>query len=1034
MEDQVQFSNMSGLSTKDQVFVSRHGRGPVLPVPHKTIHEAFESIVDAYPAVFAAIHGDRQITYLQLDLAANRLAHHLIDSGLRPKQRVCLVVQRSVEMLIGLLAILKAGCQYVPIDGGVASDQALQHIFEDTECRFILCLPKYWDKVRQFASRTSILLELGMDTGAFYSPLRPCVKVSANDGVYAMYTSGKSSAALDSSTGVPKGVDVKHGTMTNALLLDPGKLQITVGSKVAQVLSVSFAMGAWEMLGSLINGGTLYLRGSDWNATLSQIDTLICTPSILSKYQQDNYPNIKTVVVAGEACSQSLADDWAQNRCFYNLLGSTEVFLFSAHKHVIGHPLSIGRPLPNTRCYILDDAGEPVPVGQRGTLWVGGKGVSNGYINLPLTSAEKFHVDRFADDGTMMYNFGNIVCWRSDGSLDSFGRMDDQVKIKGFRVELEGVTAVLEQFDGVARTASLVIDGILHAFYTSPRPIDEQALDTFVRKHLPYYSVPERWVRVKTIPLNPNGKVDKAQLKAFAAETSIPATDVKPFKPNHQRVDSALDNMVAAREIVVPLPALIQQNSSKDLDLEKGIRCHTKHLSTSTIRTNPDELLPDPKGCTTGHWLRHRGLIAYRWLLIPIVAVNVGVACWILNRGIKSQHYPLSYVATATAANLCASILIRSEPIINLLFTLFSSVPTWMPLVVRRICANVYHIGGIHVGCAIAAVIWFIIFAVGTSIDLAKDPDARAISLAPTILTYFILTLLLLMTALSQPNLRNKYHDSWESLHRFGGWTILGLYWILVGLSTKDLSRSSGTSTSEAYLRNPSIWLIAVATVAIIFPWLFLRRVPVRSEVLSSHAVRLHFASEVAPGQGVRLAERPLSDWHGFATITNGCGNNLNSDGKGYSVIVSRAGDFTGRCIDTTPTHIWRRGIPTCGVLRIATLFKSVVVVATGSGIGPCLSIFPYQQVAMRILWTAPNHEKTFGKSIVDDVRRRDPNAVIYNTRESGKPDMSLLTYRLYKESGAEAVLVISNKRFTQRIVFDMEKRGIPAYGAIFDS
>ena len=642
-----------------------------------------------------------------------------------------------------------------------------------------------------------------------------------------------------------------------------------------------------------------------------------------------------------------------------------------------------------------------------------------------------------------MYNFGNIVCWRADGSLDSFGRMDDQVKIKGFRVELDGVTTILEQFGSITRATSLVIDGILYGFYTSPTTVDQELLAAFVRQHLPYYSVPERWQQIEAVPLNINGKVDKAQLKVLAAQAGLPATDIKPSKPGHQRIDSAFDNMVAAREVVVPLPVITQESSRTsrtEVDMEKGFRCHTKHFSTSstaTTDTNPDHLLshiPEAGGSEASHWVRHRVMIAYRWFLIPIVAVNIGVACWILNRGIKSQHYPFSYVATATAANLCASILIRSEPVINMLFTVFSSVPTWMPLLVRRICANVYHIGGIHVGCAMAAVMWFIVFAVGASIDLAKEPHARAMSLAPTIITYFILALLLSMTVLSQPTLRNKFHDTWENMHRFGGWTVLGLYWVLVGLSTKDLSRGSGMSATEAYLRNPSIWLIAAATVAIIFPWLFLRRIPVRPEILSTHAVRLHFDSEVAPGQGVRLSESPLGDWHGFATITNGRGNNPESNGKGYSVIVSRAGDFTGRCIDNAPTHIWRRGIPTCGVLRIATLFKSVVVVATGSGIGPCLSIFPYQQVAMRILWTAPNHKKTFGKSIVDDVRRRDPDAVIYNTRESGKPDMSLLTYRLYKESGAEAVLVISNKRFTQQIVFDMESRGIPAYGAIFDS
>ncbi|KAI1513687.1 Tyrocidine synthetase [Pyrenophora tritici-repentis] len=1020
------FSNMNNLSLEDQNFVSRFGRGPRCSTSHATVHEAFESVVDNHPTAVAAIFGNDSITYLQLDLAANRLAHHLISSGLCPRQRVCLVVQRSIEMLVGFLAILKAGCQYVPIDGGVASDQALQHIFKDTETRFILCLPRYWDRVKQFASQEAIVLELGMTTGAFYPPSRPNIEVTTNDGVFAMYTSG--------STGVPKGVDVKHGTMTNPLLSEPGRLGITLGSKIGQVLSISFAMGAWEMLGSLMNGGTLYLRGSDWEATLEKIDILISTPSILSKYDQQRYPNIKTIAVAGEACPQALADDWAQGRNFYNLLGATETFLFSAHRHIPGETLFIGRPLPNTTCYILDDAAEPVSVGEKGTLWVGGAGVSKGYINLPLTTAEKFRLDKFANDGSMMYNFGNIVCWRADGTLESFGRMDDQVKIKGFRVELDGVTAVIEQFSGITRAASLVIDSVLYGFYASSTPIVEQELDAYVRKCLPYYSVPERWISVQDVPLNPNGKVDKTQLKALAAEFPVSKPDVAPTRGAHTRHDSAFDTLIVPAKPVDTHSVVAEEvtrASSHDVDLEKGPQFNNIEERSSSGSDRPYELpitLPEVRGSPTQAWLRHRGLIAYRWLLLPVFLANIGVACWLLYDNIKRQEYPLSSTATATAANLCAAILVRSEPVINLLFTIFSSVPTWVPLGIRRICANVFHIGGIHVGCAMAAVIWFIIFTVGASLEIAKDVDVRILSLAPAILSYVIIVLLLAMTALSHPVLRSRYHDLWENLHRFGGWTVLILYWVLVGLSTKELSRGSGMSTSEAYLRNPSLWLIVIATCAIIFPWLFLRRVSVRPEVLSSHAIRLHFDSPIVPGKGVRLAQHPLRDWHGFATITNA------PEGKGYSVIISRAGDFTGHIIDTAPTHIWRRSIPTSGVLRIATLFKSVVVVATGSGIGPCLSIFPYKHIAMRILWTAPNHEATFGKSLVDDVRRRDPNAVIHNTRMSGKPDMSLLTYQLYKESGAEAVLVISNKQFTQQIVFDMQKRGIPAYGAIFDS
>ena len=158
MEPYALFENVSGLSVEDQTFVSRFGRGPILPVSHNTVHEAFESIADTHPGAVAAIHGVKSITYLQLDLAANRLAHYLIASGLRPRQRVC--------------------------------DEALRHIFEDTEARFILCLPQYWDRVKQFANLNTIVLELGMNTGAFYSASRPGIPVTSDDGVYAMYTSG----------------------------------------------------------------------------------------------------------------------------------------------------------------------------------------------------------------------------------------------------------------------------------------------------------------------------------------------------------------------------------------------------------------------------------------------------------------------------------------------------------------------------------------------------------------------------------------------------------------------------------------------------------------------------------------------------------------------------------------------------------------------------------------------------------------------------------------------------------------------------
>jgi non-ribosomal peptide synthetase component F len=246
------FHAMSCLSSRDRVLVSRLGRGSTVSVPHSSIHEAFENIADIHPTVTAATFAGRTITYLQLDISANRLAHSLISLGLRPGSRVCLVVQRSFEMLVGIFAILKAGCQYVPIDGGITSEQAFTHIFTDSNARFILCLPRFWDKIRRLTRRDDVLIPLSMDVDALFPSTKPSVQVLRQDGAYAIYTSGNLSAMSESqqslttivgSTGKPKGVNVSHGNVTNALLLEPARLGITIGSKVAQVLNIAFDMG-----------------------------------------------------------------------------------------------------------------------------------------------------------------------------------------------------------------------------------------------------------------------------------------------------------------------------------------------------------------------------------------------------------------------------------------------------------------------------------------------------------------------------------------------------------------------------------------------------------------------------------------------------------------------------------------------------------------------------------------------------------------------------------------------------------------------
>lgn len=185
------FDSLSHLPYEDQLALSKFGQGSYQPVPFSTVHEAFEHAANANPDSIAAVFEQANITYRQLDVAANQLANQLLSSGLQPQERVCLVVSRSIEMLVGIFAILKAGCQYVPIDGGVASDRQLNHIFTDTAARHILCLPKFQNRVTQFAGAETQITQLTLGGAYNTSTERPSIRYGSNDGCYAIYTSGK---------------------------------------------------------------------------------------------------------------------------------------------------------------------------------------------------------------------------------------------------------------------------------------------------------------------------------------------------------------------------------------------------------------------------------------------------------------------------------------------------------------------------------------------------------------------------------------------------------------------------------------------------------------------------------------------------------------------------------------------------------------------------------------------------------------------------------------------------------------------------
>ncbi|KAG8989419.1 hypothetical protein FRB94_010840 [Tulasnella sp. JGI-2019a] len=310
---------------------------------------------------------------------------------------------------------------------------------------------------------------------------------------------------------------------------------------------------------------------------------------------------------------------------------------------------------------------------------------------------------------------------------------------------------------------------------------------------------------------------------------------------------------------------------------------------------------------------------------------------------------------------------------------------------------------------------------------MTNDMMAKKVSVALAVVTYTILLLLVLIIAMAMPAFRRMHHNSFEMMHRFLGWTATGLLWAQVLLLIND-TKPTHQPLGFAILHAPGFWLVLIITLSIISSWLHLRKVPVTSQVLSKHAVRLHFDySTPIPGSFARVSNQPLTEWHSFATIRVPGQN-------GYDMIVSRAGDWTSATIAEPPKHLWVRGVPTFGVMNIVPLFRRLVIVATGSGIAPCAPHIFAKRTQIKLLWTSRNVRKTYGDDFVDAILTAAPDAAIYDTDAHGRPDMVKLVHHMYKEFDAEAVCIISNPSVTHKVVYGLMSRGVPAFGAIWDS
>ncbi|KAK4150057.1 hypothetical protein C8A00DRAFT_46475 [Chaetomidium leptoderma] len=406
-------------------------------------------------------------------------------------------------------------------------------------------------------------------------------------------------------------------------------------------------------------------------------------------------------------------------------------------------------------------------------------------------------------------------------------------------------------------------------------------------------------------------------------------------------------------------------------------------------------------------FIRYTALNVYR-RLFSLAFIGNAVAFIILM--VKGTD-PLDLV-NASAVNLAVCGLCRHPLVVNALFLTFGSVPKSAPMRLRRLACKIFHLGGVHSGAGVASCVWYIGFAGLYTYGFQPSPS----SIAVLVLVWLVLALLLAIIVVAHPAIRTKCHDYFELTHRFSNWLILALFWVLIFLLG---AQEASLSTFLVHL--PAFWILLLLTVATIHPWLLLRRVPVTPEPLSPHAVRLHFShATVKFGQGISVARHPLADWHSFASFTDG----FDSPDTKFSCLVSKAGDWTRQAIAAPPQHLWKRGVPTYGFGYVFRMFERIVVVTTGSGIGPCLSfIEDSRRPAMRVVWQTKSPLKTYGQRTLDLVKRMDEQPVVIDTSVSGRVDMLPVVLRLYKEFDAHASLV-----------YALETRGIAAYGPIFDS
>nr|QEO74352.1 condensation domain-containing protein [uncultured bacterium] len=510
----------------------------------KPLHELIAAQADRTPDAVAVVFRDERLTYRELNARADKLAHHLRRRGVAAETRVGVCVERSIEMVVGLLSILKAGGAYVPLDPHHPKER-LAFVMEDAGVSALLTQSSLLERLPE-QRPAAVLLDADGDSVRLESEREPASRLAPENLAYVIYTSG--------STGRPKGVAIAHRSIVNLLTSMRRQIGLSSSDRLLAVTTLSFDIAALEIFLPLITGACVVVADDEVAADGGRLQdyserhgvtVMQTTPSRWRMLLETGWRGGERlkILTGGEALPPVLAERLSKHGAsVWNLYGPTETAVWATACEVErgADIITIGRPVGNTEVYLLDANREPVPVGVAGELYIGGDGLARGYENRPDLTAERFVPNPFAcEPGARMYRTGDLARFLADGRVEHLGRMDYQVKLRGFRVELGEIESVILEHEAVREAVVVAREESLVAYVTTG---GEEApahfeLRAFLESRLPGYMIPAQFVKMERLPLSLNGKVDRKQLPApeeTRPELRVPF--VAPRTPTEEKV------------------------------------------------------------------------------------------------------------------------------------------------------------------------------------------------------------------------------------------------------------------------------------------------------------------------------------------------------------------------------------------------------------------------------------------------------------------------------------------------------------------